>query len=84
MQAGQRRNQSGERGIGGGCEYCGDSDVQLGRIHEASGGKHVPRAALMDLEPGVIGAVTPFGEFFHPGNLVNQNAGAGNNWAKAQ
>jgi hypothetical protein len=25
--------------------------------HEASGGNYVPRAVLMDLEPGVIGAV---------------------------
>jgi hypothetical protein len=22
-------------------------------------------------------------DLFHPGNLVNQNVGAGNNWAKA-
>jgi hypothetical protein len=26
--------------------------------HDASGGKYVPRAVLMELEPGVIGAVT--------------------------
>jgi hypothetical protein len=26
--------------------------------NEASGGKYVPRAVLMDLEPGVIGAET--------------------------
>jgi hypothetical protein len=40
---------------------------------------------LFDLEPGVIGAVraSPLGEHLRPGNLVNQNAGAGNNWAKA-
>jgi tubulin beta len=40
---------------------------------------------LFDLEPGVIDAVraSPFGELFRPGNLVNQNAGEGNNWAKA-
>ena len=50
--------------IGGDGEYCGDNDALLGRInvfyHEASGGKYVPRAVLMDmdLEPGVIGAVT--------------------------
>jgi hypothetical protein len=33
----------------------------------------VPRAALFDLEPGVIGAVraSPLGELFLPGNLVN-------------
>jgi tubulin beta len=40
---------------------------------------------LFDLEPGVINAVRalPLGKLFHPCNLVNQNAGAGNNWAKA-
>jgi hypothetical protein len=33
------------------------------------------------LEPGVIGTVRalPLGELFHPGKLVNQNAGAGSN-----
>jgi tubulin beta len=50
-------------GIGGSGEYCGDNDAHLDRIHvfyhEASGGKYVPRAVLFDLEPGVIGAVTP-------------------------
>jgi tubulin beta len=46
---------------------------------------YMPRAVLFDLEPGVIDAVRalPLGELFRPGNLVNQNAGAGNNWAKA-
>jgi tubulin beta len=36
-------------------------------------------------EPGMIDALrsSPLGELFRPGNLVNQNAGAGNNWAKA-
>ena len=97
MQAGQCGNQMGtkfwevvcdEHGIGGDGEYCGDNDAQLDRInvfyHEASGGKYVPRAVLFDLEPGVIDAVraSPLGELFRPDNLVNQNAGAGNNWAK--
>jgi tubulin beta len=49
-----------ENGIGDGGEYCGGNDAQLGRInalyHEASDGKHVPRAVLF--EPGVINAVT--------------------------
>ena len=75
-------------GIGGDGEYCGDNDAQLDRInvfyHEASGGKCVPRAVLFDLEPGVIDALSasPLGELFRPGIFVNQNAGAGNNWAK--
>jgi hypothetical protein len=38
---------------------------------------------LLDLEPGMIGAerASPLGELFRPGSLVNQNAGAGKNWA---
>jgi tubulin beta len=47
-----------ENGIGGGGEYSGGNDAQLGRInefnHEASGGKYMPRAVLFELEPGVI------------------------------
>ena len=77
MKAGQCGSQMGtkflkvvccEHGIGGGGEYCGYNDAQLGRInvfcHEASGGKCAPRAVLMDLEPGVIGSVraSPLGE----------------------
>ena len=68
--------------------FNSDNDAQLDRInvfyHEATGGKYVPRAVLFDLEPGVIDAVraSPLGELFRPDNLVNQNAGAGNNWAK--
>jgi tubulin beta len=72
MQAGQCGSQMGtkfwevmcdEHGIGGSCEYFGDNAAQFGRInvlcHEAMGGNHASRAVLMDLEPGVIGAVTP-------------------------
>jgi tubulin beta len=57
-----------EQGIGGDGEKCGDNDAQLDRINvlyfEASGGKYVPRAVFIDLEPGVIGAVraSPLGE----------------------
>jgi tubulin beta len=50
-----------EHGIGGDGEYCGDNDVQLGRInvfcHEPSGDKYVPRTVLFDLEPGAIDAL---------------------------
>jgi tubulin beta len=46
-----------ERGFGGGSEYFGDSDAQLDRInvfyHEASGGKYIPGAVFIDLEPGL-------------------------------
>jgi hypothetical protein len=51
-----------EHGIGGGGEYCGDNDEQLGRTdvlyHEASGGKYVPRAVFFDLQSGEIEAAT--------------------------
>ena len=77
-----------EHGIGGDGLYAGDNDAQLDRInvfyHEASGGKYVPRSILFDLEPGVIDAVkaSPLGTLFRPDNMIHQQAGAGNNWAK--
>jgi hypothetical protein len=41
--------------------YHGDSDLQLERINvyfnEATGGRYVPRAILMDLEPGTMDSV---------------------------
>jgi hypothetical protein len=58
-----------------------------GRINvfynESSGGKYVPRAALFDLEPGVVDAARAslLGEVIRPGNLLNENAGAGKNRA---
>jgi tubulin beta len=52
----------GENGICGGGYYCGDDDAHFDRINvlynEALGGKYFPREVPMDLEPGVIGAVT--------------------------
>jgi tubulin beta len=78
-----------KHGIGDSGKYSGENDAQLGRInvlyHEASSGKYVPRAVLFDLELGVIGAVcvSPLVDFFRPDNPVNQNAGAGQNLAKA-
>uniref|UniRef100_A0A0K0D3Y3 Tubulin domain-containing protein n=1 Tax=Angiostrongylus cantonensis TaxID=6313 RepID=A0A0K0D3Y3_ANGCA len=86
IQAGQCGNQIGakfwevisdEHGIEPTGIYNGDSDLQLERINvyynEASGGKYVPRACLVDLEPGTMDSVRagPFGQ-----------SGAGNNWAK--
>ncbi|KAJ3508869.1 hypothetical protein NM208_g15752 [Fusarium decemcellulare] len=46
--------------------------------------KYVPRAVLVDLEPGVIDAVRagPFGQLFRPDNFVFGQSSAGNNWAK--
>ncbi|PAA47064.1 hypothetical protein BOX15_Mlig021256g3 [Macrostomum lignano] len=97
MQAGQCGNQIGakfwevisdEHGIDPTGTYHGDSDLQLERIsvyyNEATGGKYVPRAILIDLEPGTMESVraSAFGMLFQPDNLVFGKSGAGNNWAK--
>ncbi|CAB0040193.1 unnamed protein product [Trichogramma brassicae] len=97
IQAGQCGNQIGakfweiisdEHGIDPTGAYHGDSDLQLERINvyynEASGGKYVPRAILVDLEPGTMDSVRsgPFGQIFRPDNFVFGQSGAGNNWAK--
>uniref|UniRef100_A0A8D3B5F8 Tubulin/FtsZ GTPase domain-containing protein n=1 Tax=Scophthalmus maximus TaxID=52904 RepID=A0A8D3B5F8_SCOMX len=85
LQAGQCGNQIGakfwevisdEHGIDPTGSYHGDSDLQLDRINvyynEASGGKYVPRAVLVDLEPGTMDSVRsgPFGQIFRPDNFV--------------
>ncbi|XP_008680215.1 tubulin beta-7 chain-like, partial [Zea mays] len=68
-------------------KYAGDSDLQLERINvyynEASGGRFVPRAVLMDLEPDTMDSMRsgPFGQIFRPDNFVFQS-GTDNNWAK--
>ena len=51
---------------------------------QSYGSKYVPRAVLVDLEPGTIDAVRggPRGELFRPDNYVSGHSGAGNNWAK--
>ena len=50
----------------------------------AIGGKYVPRAILLDLEPGTMDAARAgaFGQLFRPDNFVFGHSGAGNNWAK--
>ncbi|EEC01384.1 conserved hypothetical protein, partial [Ixodes scapularis] len=81
IQVGQCGNQkgskiSGEHGIDPTSCYHGDSDLQLERINvyynEASGGKFVPRAILVDLEPGTMDSVRSglFGQLFRPDNFV--------------
>ena len=61
---------SDEHGIDPTGTYHGDSDLQLERINvyynEATGGRYVPRAILMDLEPGTMDSVRagPFGQLF--------------------
>ena len=67
---------SDEHGIDPTGTYKGDSDLQLERINvyynEASGGKYVPRAVLVDLEPGTMDSVRSgaFGQLFKPDNFV--------------
>jgi tubulin beta len=79
---------SDEHGIDPTGTYNGDSDLQLERVNvyynEASGGKYVPRAVLVDLEPGTMDSVRsgPYGQIFRPDNFVFGQSGAGNNWAK--
>ncbi|KAG7592342.1 Tubulin/FtsZ C-terminal [Arabidopsis thaliana x Arabidopsis arenosa] len=98
IQGGQCGNQIGskfwevicdEHGIDSTGRYSGDTaDLQLERINvyynEASGGRYVPRAVLMDLEPGTMDSIRsgPFGQIFRPDNFVFGQSGAGNNWAK--
>ncbi|CAG8807132.1 5168_t:CDS:2, partial [Gigaspora margarita] len=97
LQTGQCGNQIGakfwevisdEHGIDYSGTYVGDADLQLERIsvyyNEANGGKYVPRAVLVDLEPGTMDSVRagPFGQLFRPDNFVFGQSGAGNNWAK--
>merc|ERR1712002_459812 len=90
LQAGQCGNQIGakfweiisdEHGIDPTGSYNGTSDLQLERINvyynEATGGKYVPRAVLVDLEPGTMDSVRsgPFGQIFRPDNFVFGQSG---------
>ncbi|TMW85035.1 hypothetical protein EJD97_023899 [Solanum chilense] len=97
IQGGQCGNQIGakfwevvcaEHGIDATGAYHGESDIQLERVNvyynEASCGRFVPRAVLMDLEPGTMDSVRSgtYGQIFRPDNFVFGQSGAGNNWAK--
>ena len=97
IQAGQCGNQIGskfwemisdEHGIDTQGQYHGASDLQLERINvyynEAEGGRYVPRAVLVDLEPGVMDSIrgSMVGQLFRPDNFIFGQNGAGNNWAK--
>jgi hypothetical protein len=57
-----------EHGIGGDGEYCGGNDAQLFRFNV--------------LYHEASGGKSPLGDLSRPENLVNKNAGVGNNWAK--
>jgi hypothetical protein len=94
IQAGQCGNQIGakfwevisdEHGVDPTGSYHEDSDLQLERINvyynEATGGKYVPRAILVDLEPGTMDSVRAgqYGQLFRPDNFAFGQSGAGNN-----
>ncbi|EAU33992.1 tubulin beta-1 chain [Aspergillus terreus NIH2624] len=56
--------------------------LQIGQC--ANGNKYVPRAVLVDLEPGTMDAARSgaFGRLYRPGNFVYGQSGAGSNWAR--
>lgn len=97
LQIGQCGNQIGakfweviidEHGMDTAGNYVGDSVLQLERINvyfnEAYSHKYVPRAILVDLEPGTMDSLrsSRIGALFRPDNFIHGNSGAGNNWAK--
>ncbi|XP_021573012.1 tubulin beta-1 chain isoform X5 [Carlito syrichta] len=97
IQIGQCGNQIGakfwevigeEHGIDSAGSDRGASALQLERIsvyyNEAYGKKYVPRAVLVDLEPGTMDSIrsSRLGGLFQPDSFVHGNSGAGNNWAK--
>lgn len=97
IQAGQCGNQIGckfwetiaqEHGIDSEGFYYGDNSQQLERLevyfNEGLHENYVPRAVLVDLEPGTMAAARsgPYGRLFKPDNFIFGLNGAGNNWAK--
>ncbi|KAB5588553.1 Zinc finger protein [Ceratobasidium theobromae] len=97
LQTGQCGNQIGakfwevvsdEHGIDRDGTYKGTNDLQLECIdvyyNKVGDNKYVPRAVLVDLEPGTMDSVRsgPLGGLFRPDNFVFGQSGAGNNWAK--
>lgn len=97
LQTGQCGNQIGckfwevisdEHGINNQGLYQGNSPNQLDCINvyynESSTGLYVPRALLVDLEPGTMDTVKQgaLGSLFRPDNFIFGQSGAGNNWAK--
>ncbi|XP_055097487.1 tubulin beta 8B isoform X5 [Symphalangus syndactylus] len=91
-QAGQCGNQIGakfwevisdEHAVDSAGTYHGDSRLQLERINvyynEASGGRYVPRAVLVDLEPGIMDSVRsgPFGQIFQLTHSLGGGTGSG-------
>ncbi|KAI5481730.1 tubulin beta chain [Pseudohyphozyma bogoriensis] len=77
-----------EHGIDADGQYHGTSDLQLERVNvyfnEAAANKYVPRAVLVDLEPGTMDTIraSPMGQLFRPDSFIFGQSSAGNNWAK--
>jgi len=97
IQVGQCGNQIGNRfwqtvvaehNLGGDGKYEGDkaeTDLdKVGVYMRSAGERYVPRACLVDLEPGTVDVIkaSPVGTLFKPDNFVFGASGAGNNWAK--
>lgn len=53
--------------------------IIINKIDVFTDGKYVPRAILVDLEPGTMDSVRsgPFGQLFRPDNYVFGQSGAG-------
>lgn len=79
---------SEEHGLGPDGHAKEQTSLQKERINvyynESSSMKYVPRAILVDLEPGTMDSVRsgPIGKMFRPDNFIFGQTGAGNNWAK--
>jgi tubulin beta len=72
-------------------KFTGDVDkdwVRLEKVDvyykESGQHRYVPRAVLIDLEPGTAEVIkaSPIGKMFKPDNFAWGASGAGNNWAK--
>jgi len=97
IQVGQCGNQIGNRfwqtivaehNLDGAGKYTADNaalDLDKVSVYMRSAGeRYVPRACLIDLEPGTVDVIkaSPVGTLFKPDNFVFGASGAGNNWAK--
>jgi len=97
IQVGQCGNQIGNRfwetiigehNLDGTGKYIGENKaVDLDKVSvymRNAGERYVPRACLIDLEPGTVDVIkaTSVGTLFRPDNFVFGASGAGNNWAK--
>jgi len=99
VQVGQCGNQIGNRfwqtviaehRLDGGGKYQGTEEqraLDLDKVNvylREAGERYVPRACLVDLEPGTVDVIkaSPVGTLFKPDNFVFGASGAGNNWAK--